>query len=907
MHEPLPAPQAASAVSIVKENIGHIMRTTIGIAALLIFAAQFAVAGAGNDQPTNIVVTNPYSNQASWAQICWNTNNQSDSLVMIGEAINFSRQIYDSTLTTNHCVVVKNLQPTVQYYYSVASCTDPVGGNQCAVTDANWSSAPWPTTTPTFTTAASTNGSIAFSAFAWGPNYLYQGSTMNVGLSLIQTSGVRSQNYVMMVTQASVDGQSCLPGTLLGNECGSTGISLTMLCDSNRERINSATNNYPVFLFPGAPFTNDYVCWSNYFDEPGMQAKIVADHGTNGLKGRTLSNSGHNLRLTLQLVDYTRNNIPVGEPHVVNYSFLVYPPAQFNVTAPTNFPPIPNYRRSVFIAAKYGPMNCESWKTSNQAGIYLNANFNATSANTDPWDIYTYDGNRVFKETAERLDGVTGDQWQPNHAYNSGDLIVTGGYTQVAMSPGNSGATPPDFNPVVGGQTHDWGMYWGNAGNKDYYTKCSEIVGTQYLNWAVNIAKWNGTDEWNIFPWGMYMDFLRQGDVLNENCNGGQTCSGLNAAANLRFGANILSYPAPGFKDENYTFTYYENQNQSIRSLPYNTNVTLVHWLETGVQPTNELNKRVDMLIQTISEAIKYNPVGGPDNYVCCYSASNFNVGLWAMTLINVYNVQTYLNVTPDARIPIELLKLMDWFYSTQFNLLGNDYAFPYQPWAVPYNCSVFGNQSCPGALGGLNELVAPAYAWLGAVYGDTCTLPNSKVKCWDAADQMFGKPWDSSYQGTAKNFNQFFQDFSNYVGWRSGTMAGTDSYVLPPHNPLQDPYPDVVGPYPAGAYPAKPKASNISSTTATITWYSYEQAVTTTVKVGTSSNHIDVETDCGPSIYTGSDNLWINTCDISGLNPGTRYYFGVGGYDAANNFALSAVDPTNNLSGDWLKFTTTQ
>ena len=118
LHVPLPAPQAARTVSIVKENIGHFMRTTIGIAALLIFAAQFAVAGAGNDQPTNIVITNPYSNQASWAQICWNTNNQSDSLVMIGEAINFSRQVYDSTPTTNHCVVVKNLQPTVQYYYS---------------------------------------------------------------------------------------------------------------------------------------------------------------------------------------------------------------------------------------------------------------------------------------------------------------------------------------------------------------------------------------------------------------------------------------------------------------------------------------------------------------------------------------------------------------------------------------------------------------------------------------------------------------------------------------------------------------------------------------------------------------------------------------------------------------------
>src|ERR1700757_5237587 len=93
------------------------MRHTIFSTILLILAAPFAMAGAGNDQPTNIVVNNPYSNNINWAQVCWSTNNQSDSLVMIGENPDFSRQVYDSTLTTSHCVVVKNLQPNTQYFY----------------------------------------------------------------------------------------------------------------------------------------------------------------------------------------------------------------------------------------------------------------------------------------------------------------------------------------------------------------------------------------------------------------------------------------------------------------------------------------------------------------------------------------------------------------------------------------------------------------------------------------------------------------------------------------------------------------------------------------------------------------------------------------------------------------------
>ena len=869
----------------------------------LVWMTQLAIAQAGNDPPQNITVTNPYSNNVSWAQICWTTNNPSDSLVMLGGDENFFRQIYDPTLTTNHCVVVKNLQPGTQYSYSAASCTDPVGGKQCYITDTNWSSAPWPTSTPTFTTATSTSGSLTFSAFAFGPSYVYQGSGINVGLSLIQQSGVMNSDYAMMVTEASIDGVSCLPGQLLGSPCGNTGLSLTIMCTTSREEVNPATNNYPVQTYGSKPYAGDYFCWNYYFAEPGMEARIVASGGN---QTRPLALGSHTLRLVFQLVDYTKNGVPVGDPEKLTYNFSVNPPAQFQVTAPTNFPPIPNLLGATFTAARFGPGICNMLTTFNQQGVYLNANFTSTSSNDEPWDIYTYDGNRVFKETAGRLDGVTGGAWQPSHYYSIGDIIVNGGFTYMANSAGQSGANPPPFSLQPGAFTQDWGMTWINAGNAQYWTNCSETIGMQYLNWAVNVARWAGTEQWNIFPWGMYMDFLRQGDILDENCDGGPTCSGLNALANLRFGANVLSYPSSGFKDESFTYTYYEDQTGTIRNLPYNTNVVLVNWLETGVEPTNELQKRVDLLIQTIAEAIQYNPSAPGNTYKCCYSASNFNIGLWAMTLIETYNVETYMNVTPDARIPIELMKLLDWFYSTQVNLLGNDNSFPYQPWAVPYNCSIF-QGGCQQPFGSLNGLVAPAYAWLGAVYGDSCKLPTSGAKCWDAADQLYSNSW-AAFTGSGKNFNQLFQDFSNYVGWRSGTLAGTDSFVLPSHNALGHlPYPDIIGPYPAGEYPAKPTASNITNSTATITWYTYEKAVSTVVMVGKNSNNINNPTNCGPSVYTGTDNLWINTCDISGLSPATQYYFGVGGTDAASNYAFSAIDPTNNLNGDFLNFTTTQ
>jgi hypothetical protein len=328
------------------------MRNTIIGTIFLILAAQLAMAGAGNDQPTNIVVTNPYSNNVSWAQFCWSTSNQSDSLVMLGESGNFSRQAYDPTITTHHCVVVKNLEPATPYYYSVASCTDPIGGKQCAVTDTHWSSAPWPTSTPSFTTANSTSGPMAFSAFAFGPSYVYQGAGINVGISLIQKSGQLSGDYAMLVTEASIDGFSCLPGTLLGANCGNTGISLAMLCDANREEVNSDSDNYPVFVFPAHPYTGAYFCWSDYFQEPGMEARIVTAGG-NAFHPLTLGT--HTLRLIFQLVDYTQNNIPIGDPQTLTYKFSVVAPPQFTVTPPINIPPLPDLTPVIDVE---GAMGC---------------------------------------------------------------------------------------------------------------------------------------------------------------------------------------------------------------------------------------------------------------------------------------------------------------------------------------------------------------------------------------------------------------------------------------------------------------------------------------------------------------------------------------------------------------------
>ena len=158
---------------------------------------------------------------------------------------------------------------------------------------------------------------MAFTPLAFGPGYVYQGSGITVGISLLQTSGVLSDKYVMIVTDARIDGMSCLPGTLLGAPCGNTGISLTMLCDGDKERVNPPTNNYPgVFVYSWPPYKGDYFCWNTFFKEPAMDARIVAI-------GARLHDSvlSHTLQLTFQLVDYPQQ-IPVGDPYAADLSLL---------------------------------------------------------------------------------------------------------------------------------------------------------------------------------------------------------------------------------------------------------------------------------------------------------------------------------------------------------------------------------------------------------------------------------------------------------------------------------------------------------------------------------------------------------------------------------------------------------
>jgi hypothetical protein len=235
------------------------------------------------------------------------------------------------------------------------------------------------------------------------------------------------------------------------------------------------------------------------------------------------------------------------------------------------------------------------------------------------------------------------------------------------------------------------------------------------------------------------------------------------------------------------------------------------------------------------------------------------------------------------------------------YNLTGSDYSFPYGFWTVGNNL----NNSTYLWQQQLGNLMAMPMDWLWAAnHGDTgCTFPTSGLGCRTVADKLFTTTLNS-VPGSGKGFNEEYEWLDNITGWRTGAFPATDHYVLPNHNPFGGSYANTLGPFNAQSFPCGtncsaiyPAASSIGSSSATITWYSFEQiAGTQQVKLGTSSTAPTSTFSC-PTNSTlaggGTLNLWVNVCTPTGLSSSTKYYFSVCGSDVVGNPACSSFNTT--------------
>jgi hypothetical protein len=324
-----------------------------------------------------------------------------------------------------------------------------------------------------------------------------------------------------------------------------------------------------------------------------------------------------------------------------------------------------------------------------------------------------------------------------------------------------------------------------------------------------------------IFPYGMAMNYWRTGDNTNYNA------------------VNYLATNDPFHGYGGYVDYWW------VRETAYQLDVWVAaEMLGHARYPlaTRAVDRLLGHMDQLVNQTVEMHP---------------FMAGLAMEALINWYEL-TVLENNPDYRVPVAIKQVLDALWKTWWIPSNNSLLYSY------YNIPNINN------FPELNDLVAPAYAWYWSQTGDNTYLTEG--------DLMFQHTFDSpNYAWSGKQFSQIYKWSFDYVNWRSGAL--TTSTVAQANNPYSGPYADTEPPIEFSV-----AAQNITTSSASITWNTYELADSQvyyglTKQYGSQSQLID----------TGGNGKTSHVISLTGLTSRTTYHFQVRSHDAANNLAASA------------------
>jgi len=360
-------------------------------------------------------------------------------------------------------------------------------------------------------------------------------------------------------------------------------------------------------------------------------------------------------------------------------------------------------------------------------------------------------------------------------------------------------------------------------GQNDPYEwqRCAELAMEPYKDTTV------ATDAGFVFgasqfPFGMAMHYLRTGDATYQD-----------AVSLLANDGSYLLY---------YSGSVYA---ESVRVSADMMDERLANEIIGAPRNKAFMLRGVDVMLGYLDQSYNLS-FSNPNQQE--YDIHPFMVGLAMEALITYYELDLAEGNTPDARIPLEIKKVLDWWEATQY--IPSTHTLAYDAYDVRVNPMLV-----PGILFDgteLNDLVAMAFAWYWYETNNTTYL--------NEGDDLFFHVWDSAggqnlgggsgWTYSVEQFNQVYKWSFDYVRWRSGKNADGTSppveTVQAAANPYTGPWTDYTTPVQFewvpgsdGNPPALDPVLNapvVTATTATFWLNLFKPNTTLTVYYGTAT-----------------------------------------------------------------------
>jgi hypothetical protein len=557
----------------------------------------------------------------------------------------------------------------------------------------------------------------------------------------------------------------------------------------------------------------------------------------------------------------------------VTYNFTVLPTASFTATPPSTFPAIANQANWENNMSNLTPYDGQGLPYRSGAWWCTN------NTDTNPW--WSLD-NGNFTGWFDLPSSIYFQAWN----YDGGRI-----YQQIA-----------DYDWYV--------LHPGDTERNALWKRCAQLAMEPYKDTA--IATLGGfTREPNQFPYGMEMNQLRTGDTTNQKA------------------IDYIQY-APGY-DPFFSGSAYTT---STRLSAYMMDDRLAAELVGESRDSAFLLRQVDVVLGYLDQSYNLNFNNPNQQY---YSIHPFTVGVAMEALITYYELDLAEGNVPDARIPLEIKKVLDWWQATQY--IPSTHTMAYQVYDLPQD---------PGKVAGLygatelNDLISPAYAWYWSKTNDNTVLSEGD----DLFNHVFDTAGPSGVGGgwtySVKEFNQVYKWSFDYVRWRTGHNPDSSSPAIETvqsaanpceqlGSPCNAPWPDLSTPvqftWTAGQNGQAPQiapnslpAPIVTATTATINFNVFKPNTTATIYYGTSapgtcnlnnpqpplcmqpypnfgftdmltanySNQSGTVTGTQDPIALseGVTNIYDETVTITGLSPNTTYHWRPLATDASGNMA---------------------